>query len=96
MDKILDINKIPKGLLEKVPAGKPPPGVQPNLVNPTNDVGYRILAGITVVMVIMLFFATLRFYVAIRIKRRMGWDDWMAIAAILASCWYYILVCIRK
>lgn len=65
------------GALEQMaltPAGMPPPGVIPNLIDPTTDRGLFITVG-TIFLVVMLGFASLRFYTKFAITRAWGWDD---------------------
>ena len=95
MADTIDFSKIPSEQLAQIPAGVPPPGVIPNLVNPPNAGNYIIIAN-SVLMVIMIIFVALRFYVVFRIKRKMGADDWTVIAALIGSCYYFVVVCLGK
>jgi hypothetical protein len=67
--------------LAMIPAGSPPPGVTPNLINPSSD-GYILLTVGSVMMGIMLIFAGLRFYTKIFIVKKLTLDD----------CMFYLLL----
>lgn len=56
------------------PAGMPPPGVIPNLVNPDTRGPVLIIVG-TIFMALMLVFATLRYYTKFFTVRKTSWDD---------------------
>ena len=60
--------------LSKIPAGTPPPGVQPNFVNPPSSAPVLIAVG-TVFMGIMFLFAGMRFYVKVIVRRKVAPDD---------------------
>ncbi|KAF2175155.1 hypothetical protein K469DRAFT_437555, partial [Zopfia rhizophila CBS 207.26] len=81
--------------LAQIPAGVPPLGVMPNLVNPPNAGNYIIIAN-SVLMAMMITFVALRFHVVFRIKRKMGADDWTVVAALIGSCYYFVVVCLGK
>ncbi|CAI6285243.1 unnamed protein product [Periconia digitata] len=46
-------------------------------------------------MLIMLTFVTLRFYVVLRIKKKMAPDDWAVVASLFGSVFYYVVVCLN-
>ena len=89
----IDFGLLSPEQLAQIPAGVPPPGVLPNLANPLN-VGNYILIANGVLMAMMLTFVALRFYVVFRIKRKMGADDWTVVAALVGSCYYFVVVCL--
>jgi hypothetical protein len=89
------LTQMPPEVLIQIPAGVPPPGVIPNLVNPTNAGNYILIAN-SVLMLMMFIFLALRFYVVIAIKRKMAADDWMVIAGIIGSCYYFVIVVLGK
>jgi hypothetical protein len=91
----IDFSKIPPEQLAQIPAGIPPPGVVPNLINPPNAGNYIIIAN-SILMAIMIIFVALRFYVVFKIKRRIGADDWAVVFALIGSCYYFVVVCLGK
>ena len=91
----IDLSKIPPEQLAQMPAGVPPPGVTPDLVNPPNVGNYIIVAN-SVLMLIMFMFVALRFYVIFKIKKKMGADDWTVVAALIGSCYYFVVVCLGE
>jgi hypothetical protein len=82
----IDFSKIPPEQLAQIPAGIPPPGVIPNLINPPNAGTYIIIAN-SILMAIMISFVALRFYVVFKIKKRIGADDWTVFFALIGSCY---------
>ena len=66
--------------LAQTPAGVPPPGVIPNLVNPYSESYILITVG-GVLMVTMFLFVALRLYVKMRVQRKFTGDDckWLSI-----------------
>lgn len=60
--------------LAQTPAGVPPPGVKPNLVNPYSE-GYILITVGGVLMGIMFLFIALRLYVKVRVQRKFTGDD---------------------
>jgi hypothetical protein len=79
--------------LAQIPAGIPPPGVVPNLIDPPT-VGFRIIAAGSILMAIMLIVVAMRFYVVLRIKKKMGADDWTIVVGVIGSCFYFIVLCL--
>lgn len=69
-----EIGMIPQSMWGQIPAAKPPPGQQNNLINPT-DQGPSFIAGASVLYGIMLLFFGIRVYVKGFIIRRINWDD---------------------
>lgn len=92
MADAVDLSKLPPEALAQIPAGYPPDGVVSNLVNPPT-VGYHILVANSLLMAIMFTFAGLRFYTAIKIKRKFSPDDWATVAALIGSIYYFTIVC---
>ncbi|KAJ3571854.1 hypothetical protein NPX13_g5237 [Xylaria arbuscula] len=68
--------------LATTPAGVPPPGVEPNFLNPPSSANVLIIVG-TVLLVIMLVFASIRFYVKVIVRRKVTADDWTTLAAVV-------------
>ncbi|KAK7747386.1 hypothetical protein SLS53_001640 [Cytospora paraplurivora] len=79
--------------LAQTPAATPPPGVQPNFVNPPSGAPVVISVS-SVLMVIMFMLAGLRFYVKLALRRKVTPDDWATLAAVIGTCWYYA-ICIH-
>lgn len=93
MADAIDLSMLTPDQLAQMPAGVPPPGVTPNLVNPLNIGNYVLIAN-SLLMAMMITFVSLRFYVVFRIKKKMGADDWTVVAALIGSCYYFIVVCL--
>jgi hypothetical protein len=68
------ILSLPPEQLALIPAGMPPPGVIPNLVNPESRGSVMIIVG-TIMLALMLVFSGLRFYTKIFIVGKTTWDD---------------------
>ncbi|KAI0410417.1 hypothetical protein F5X98DRAFT_386111 [Xylaria grammica] len=79
--------------LATTPAGVPPPGVEPNFVNPPSSANVLIIVG-TILLIIMLVFASIRFYVKVIVRRKVTADDWTTLAAVIGTLWYYA-ICIH-
>ncbi|KAI0552665.1 hypothetical protein F4679DRAFT_44635 [Xylaria curta] len=60
------------------PLWPPPPGVVPNFVDPVSRAPV-IRAGIISILAIMVVFVLLRIYSRTRLKRSLGWDDYLCI-----------------
>lgn len=60
--------------LSKIPALRPPPGVESNFENPSG-IGTTIVVVKVVFLVLMFFFLLTRFYVKASITRGLWWDD---------------------
>jgi len=95
MTTVVDLSKVPPEQLAQMPAGIPPPGVIPNLVNPNNTGNYILIAN-SLFMAVMIVFVALRFYVVFAIKKTMASDDWMVVAGLVGSCYYFVVVCLGK
>jgi len=93
MTTVVDLSKVPPEQLAQMPAGIPPPGVIPNLVNPNNTGNYILIAN-SLFMAVMIVFVALRFYVVFAIKKTMASDDWMVVAGLVGSCYYFVVVCL--
>ncbi|KAK9423448.1 hypothetical protein SUNI508_14028 [Seiridium unicorne] len=68
--------------LASIPAGRPPPGIQPNLVDPPTAAPVLIIVS-TILMVIMLFIAGVRFYVKAFVRKKINADDWTTLVAVV-------------
>ena len=83
---------LPQGLdLSKIPSMMPPPGIQPNFVNPTT-LSEPIIAvsATTSILAVTLLFA--RLYSTSRITRSAGYEDYTCVAAMTFSLAYMGLV----
>ena len=60
--------------LAMTPAGMPPPGVVPNLVNPDTQGPVLLIVG-SILMFFMLLLASMRFFTKLFIVRHTTWDD---------------------
>ncbi|KAL9081331.1 MAG: hypothetical protein Q9159_007353 [Coniocarpon cinnabarinum] len=65
---------LPPAVLLQIPAGTPPPGLQPNLVNPTNK-GYELTIIASIFLAIGLIAFTIREYGKLFVIKKRGWDD---------------------
>ncbi|MCJ1320752.1 hypothetical protein MMC15_006093 [Xylographa vitiligo] len=66
--------------LDNIPAGLPPPGIIPNLVNPSQQ-GPTIVALDGIFVALMLVMVLIRIYVRARVVKIWGWDDYACIIA---------------
>ncbi|PVI04818.1 hypothetical protein DM02DRAFT_624609 [Periconia macrospinosa] len=89
----IDFSHMAPEQLAQIPAGVPPLGVVPNLVNPPT-VGYNIVIAGSILMAIMLTVVAMRFYVVFRLKKKMGGDDWTVVAGVIGSCYYFAVLCL--
>lgn len=78
----VDLSKIPPALLEKFPAGTPPPGLKSNLINPISR-GPESKIVVFVMLPLMIIPLLMRLYVRGRIQRSWGGDDLLAIVSAL-------------
>ncbi|KAI4100117.1 MAG: hypothetical protein LQ339_005639 [Xanthoria mediterranea] len=85
---------LPPGIdLSQVASQQPPPGVEPNFVNPESTASTAI--AVTVLFtVIMFIFVCMRVYTKLFVSRAKGWDDYTCILACLCS-WAYMGVCVN-
>ena len=68
-------NQIPDGLiLSEIPALAPPPGIEPNFVNPPSKGQTLIIFG-SLILGLMLLFVGMRIYAKRCIIRQFSWDD---------------------
>jgi hypothetical protein len=95
MANAVDLSKMLPEQLAQTPAGNPPPGVIPNLINSRNYGNYIIIA-CSILMATMIVFVALRFYVVFAIKKRIDSDDWAIIGGVIGTCYYFSVVCIGK
>ena len=66
---------LPPGIsLSETPAGKPPAGVKPNLIDP-DSLGGAIVTVNAVFLALMLIFITLRTYTKAVLLQSLWWDD---------------------
>jgi hypothetical protein len=76
--------------LDRLPSGRPPPGVTPNFVDPPSYASeIRILEGVFVSL--MLAAVLVRVYVRLRLVKAWGWDDYLCIAAAFGSLAHLIM-----
>ncbi|KAK9784973.1 hypothetical protein AB5N19_09897 [Seiridium cardinale] len=68
--------------LASIPAGGPPPGIQPNLVDPPTAAPVLIIVS-TILMVITLFIAGIRFHVKDFVRNKINADDWTTPVAVV-------------
>ncbi|KAH8888273.1 hypothetical protein GQ53DRAFT_843657 [Thozetella sp. PMI_491] len=65
-----------------VPAGPPPPGVQPNLINPETNENIGVVT-LSVLLVVATIFVALRLYVQLTMtKNKPWWDDVLLLIAL--------------
>ena len=68
------VESIPPALLKMIPAGQPPPGVQPNFAYPTTRVPVILgLSGAFLALAFVCF--SIRTYTKLAIIKRWKWDD---------------------
>ena len=65
---------IPPAVLAVTPAGKPPPGVQSNFIDPYSEGPIMVVVG-TLTTVMMLAFVSARLYSTSRITHSLGTED---------------------
>lgn len=70
----MDSSKLDPAMLAQLPALQPPPGIQPNFVNP-EAIATQTRAATYVALPLMLLFLTLRMYTRLRVTRVVGADD---------------------
>ena len=78
------MDSISSQLLAKIPAGRPPPGVKPNFVDPPSLKG-SVIAVNVVFMALATTVVALRIYTRRVLIKRFGWDDYVCIVALLAT-----------
>ena len=66
--------------MAQTPAAPPPPGVKPNFINPETSAP-QWTAAILVVTILMLSVLGARLYSKVRVIKKVGVDDWMALVA---------------
>ena len=70
------IERIPPAVLKTIPAGQPPPGIEPNFADPLSRAPVVIGVGIAFgVLAVFCFF--IRIYTKLAIKKSWKWDDGM-------------------
>lgn len=65
---------VPADLAQNPPAGRPPPGVLPNYVNPPSKGPIFYYVGSILLFIMIVIFST-RMYVKFRIVKKRTWDD---------------------
>ncbi|KAI9924228.1 hypothetical protein ASPWEDRAFT_42662 [Aspergillus wentii DTO 134E9] len=76
--------------LANTPVRPPPPGITPNLANPSSDGDVLVIIG-SVMIGIMLVIASLRFYVKFFMRRKPSPDDWTTLVAVLGTIAYFVI-----
>ncbi|KAL4947595.1 hypothetical protein BDW69DRAFT_178103 [Aspergillus filifer] len=74
--------------MARTPAGVPPPGVIPNLIDPPST-GYLLTIIGSCAMAIMAVAAGLRFYTRLIIQKAFKADDWTALVGVIGTCVYF-------
>jgi hypothetical protein len=77
---------VPNFLLT-LPAGTPPPGTKSNFVDPPT-LQPAILTTCSVLMFVATLFVAARIYSALKITRRVGWEDYACVVAAILSFTY--------
>ena len=85
-------SNFPQGLdLSKIPSMLPPPGLQPDFVDPTT-LAEPIVAISSTTSALAIILLSARLYSTVRITRSTGYDDCACIAAIIFSLAYMSLI----
>ncbi|KAL8713319.1 MAG: hypothetical protein Q9220_002518 [cf. Caloplaca sp. 1 TL-2023] len=88
----MDTSMLPPGVpLSMVPAGKPPPGVTPNLIDPSNLEAVTIAIGVLMI-VLTAIVVSARLYTTFFLSRSAGWEDYSCICAVISLYTYIGLV----
>lgn len=83
---------LPQGLdLSKVPSMIPPPGIQPNLVNP-ETLADTIIAMSATTSILAIALLSARLYSTLGITRSVGYDDYVCVAGMVFSLAYMGLI----
>ena len=72
--------------LYDAPAAEPPPGVQPNFIDPSDSQRIPLIVVNSVFMSLMLLTVIIRFYSKSLLTHTLGWDDCMDSLEILPEC----------
>ena len=70
--------------MDRTPTEKPPPGVIPNFVNPETD-GPEMMATMWTLLGLAVLIVAMRLYSRGVILKKIGWDDWTALFAVVRS-----------
>ena len=70
------IESIPLSVLKTLPAGQPPPGIEPNFADPSTRVPVVLGVGIPFSVLALLCYSV-RIYTRLAIKKNWKWDDGM-------------------
>ena len=68
------IQSIPSALLKTLPAGQPPPGVQPNFADPPSRAPVILGVCLTFAVLAVICFS-IRIYTKLAIAKNWKWDD---------------------
>lgn len=68
------IESIPPAELKSIPAGQPPPGVEPNFADPTTRVPVVLGVGIAFIVLAIVCFS-IRIYTKLAMRKQWKWDD---------------------
>ena len=70
------IESIPPAVLKTIPAGQPPPGIEPNFAHPSSRA--PVVVGVMVALSVLATFCfSIRIYTKLAIKKNWKWDDGM-------------------
>lgn len=86
------ILSLPQNVLESLPGGTPPPGMQALSPNPATLRPQTIAVGSVFLVIATIFFA-IRVYVKAVLIRRIGLDDYVCTAAFVSCAAYTCRVC---
>ncbi|KAL8821067.1 MAG: hypothetical protein Q9223_000829 [Gallowayella weberi] len=84
-------SSLPPGLLDMIPAGLPPTGVQPNFIHPVT-LGKEIIAVSVVSSVLAVALLCTRLYSTLRITRSAWYDDITSVLATVFALAYIALI----
>lgn len=80
----MSINGIPHSILENLPAGTPPPGVQPNFIDPPSRANLLIALN-AVFMTLAWSVVAMRLYAKGKIQRMLGWEDCESVHILISN-----------
>ncbi|MCJ1462825.1 hypothetical protein MMC07_001428 [Pseudocyphellaria aurata] len=85
------IESIPPEILKTIPAGDPPPGIQPNFSDPPTLVPALLGVGLAFLVLALVCFIV-RIYTKFAISKRWGWDDLTCSLGFACSIVYFGVV----
>ncbi|MCJ1400967.1 hypothetical protein MMC11_004178 [Xylographa trunciseda] len=85
------IGSIPLALLKTIPAGQPPPGIQPNFADPLTRVPVILGVGIAFIILAVLCFSV-RIYTKLVLAKNWKWDDLTCSLGFMCSIVYFVAV----